>query len=162
MCTTNPSLSRGTGAAFPPFLDRTAAAQRHEKPVEGTAGIIPGDRGMDRGSWCRHPLRRGQPRAAGTITSSSGRCHDRSSDMNSGAERQDPKKKPRSSRVRLAGSFDPRADAVTQRVMAATAQTRTQSHLPAGQPPPKGPVRTSDGARKGGAAAGRERARQGP
>src|ERR1022692_532408 len=38
------------------FLDRTAAARRPENPFESTAGIIPGDRGKEGGSWCRHPL----------------------------------------------------------------------------------------------------------
>jgi hypothetical protein len=33
-----------------------AAARRPEKPFESTAGIIPGDRGKDGGSWCRYPL----------------------------------------------------------------------------------------------------------
>jgi len=35
---------------------KAAAARRPEKPFESTAGIIPGDRGKDGGSWCRNPL----------------------------------------------------------------------------------------------------------
>jgi beta-galactosidase GanA len=31
-------------------------ARRPENPFESTAGIIPGDRGKDGGSWCRYPL----------------------------------------------------------------------------------------------------------
>jgi hypothetical protein len=56
-------------------------ARRYENPVETTTEIIPGDRGMEGGSWCRPPLLGGNSRK-GKITSSSGRCHDRSSNMN--------------------------------------------------------------------------------
>ena len=38
------------------FLDRTVEARRPEKPAESTTGIIPGDRGMAGGNWCRPPL----------------------------------------------------------------------------------------------------------
>ena len=41
---------------FHSFLDRTVAARRPEKPTEGATEIIPGDRGMAGGSWCRSPL----------------------------------------------------------------------------------------------------------
>jgi hypothetical protein len=34
----------------------TVAARRPENPFESTTEIIPGDRGKDGGSWCRHPL----------------------------------------------------------------------------------------------------------
>jgi hypothetical protein len=56
-------------------------ARRPEKPAESATGIIPGDRGKEGGSWCRPPLQTGN-RRTGKITSSSGRCHDRYSDMN--------------------------------------------------------------------------------
>jgi hypothetical protein len=67
---------------------------------------------------------------------------------------------PRASQVRPAGSFDLRADAVTQRVMAATAQTRTQSRFPAGRPRQKarfaengqGAQRKRDGGERAGQA----------
>ena len=58
--------------------------------------------------------------------------------------------------VRPAGSFDPRADAVTPEVTAATAQTRTQPGIPAGRPRQKAAPQ-SGAARKGSPAAGRER-----
>jgi hypothetical protein len=62
------------------------------------------------------------------------------------------------SRVRPAGSFDPRADAVTQRVSAATAQTRTQSRFSAGRPRQK--ARSGNGAGAQGKRGGGERAGQ--
>jgi hypothetical protein len=68
--------------------------------------------------------------------------------------------KPRASRVRPTGSFDLCADAVTQRVLVATAQTRAQSRFPAGPPRQKAPLVRTSRARKGGAAAGSERAWQ--
>ena len=51
-----PSFSGIRFAVFHSFLDRTVEAQRPEKPVESTTEIIPGDRGMVSGSWCRFPL----------------------------------------------------------------------------------------------------------
>ena len=48
------------------------AARPHEKPVEGAAGIIPGNRGMDDRNWCGPPLR-GASHAQAYVTSSSGR-----------------------------------------------------------------------------------------
>jgi hypothetical protein len=45
-----------------PFLDRTVAARRHEKPAESATGIIPGNRGKVGRNWCGRPLL--QPRAA--------------------------------------------------------------------------------------------------
>ena len=60
------------------FLDRTVEAQRPEKPVESTTEIIPGDRGMVSGSWCRFPLQIAQAIRQADITSSSGRSRVRS------------------------------------------------------------------------------------
>jgi hypothetical protein len=60
------------------------------------------------------------------------------------------------------GGFDPWIDAVTQRVMVATAQDQNAVAFPGGPPPPKGPVRHSDGARNGDVTAGSERAWQSP
>ncbi len=130
----NPFQNRTAHVDFSLFLDRTVAARRHEKPAGSTTGIIPGDRGKVGGSWCHLPLPCGNTRGrqispaplAGVVTGPV--------QHESGAERRDANQKPQSSRVRCAGSFDPRADAVTQGVMVATAQTRTRSHIPAGQP----------------------------
>jgi hypothetical protein len=82
-------LDKSVGAeqnvpAYPPYniektgenAYRTVEARRPEKPAESTTGIIPGDRGKDGGSWCRPPLQASN-RRTGKITSSSGRCHDR-------------------------------------------------------------------------------------
>lgn len=44
------------------FLDRTAEVRRSERMFESTAGIIPGNRGMEGGSWCRLPLAAGNCR----------------------------------------------------------------------------------------------------
>jgi hypothetical protein len=118
-------------------------ARRYEKPVESTTGIIPGDRGKEGGSWCRPPLPMGNHRV-GKITSSSGQCHDCSSDMNqelSGQARIRNRVQAESGSREVSTR---RPDAVTQRVTAATAQTRTQTRIPAGKPkvpPPKGPGR---------------------
>ena len=50
--------------------------------------------------------------------------------------------------VRPAGSFDPRADAVTPEVTAATAQTRTQPGIPAGRPRQKAAPQSGRGAKR--------------
>lgn len=58
------------------FLDRTVAARRYEKSGVSTAGMIPGDRGMGRNSWCCvSPAKPADKTARGQayITSSSGR-----------------------------------------------------------------------------------------
>jgi hypothetical protein len=44
------------GHNLPPFLDRTVAARRPEKPAARTTGIIPGNRGKAGRSWCGQPL----------------------------------------------------------------------------------------------------------
>jgi len=136
-----------------------------ENPAESTTGIIPGDRGKEGGSWCRPPLPMGNHRV-GKITSSSGQCHDCSSDMNqelSGQARIRNRVQAESGRREVSTR---RPDAVTQRVTAATAQTRTQTRIPAGKPkvpPPKGPGRLKTaGARKGDVIVGSERDRQIP
>ena len=38
------------------FLDRTVVVRRAEMPDESATGILPGDRGMVGGNWCRQPL----------------------------------------------------------------------------------------------------------
>lgn len=103
------------------FLDRTVAARRHEKPAEGAAGIIPGNRGKEDRNWCGLPLR-GASRAQAYVTSSSGRCRSRSSNANMELCGQARTQKPRPSRVRARASFGPCLHAVTQRVTAATAR----------------------------------------
>ena len=70
---------------------------------------------------------------AGIMT---GQCHD------SGTVRQASDQNPDASRVRGPEGFVPAADAVTQWVSAATAQTRTQPCFPAG--PPRHKVRTNE------------------
>ncbi len=69
------------GRIFSSFLDRTVAARRHENPAESATGIIPGNRGKDGGNWCRLPLG-GASRPQAYVTSSSGRCCNRSSNAN--------------------------------------------------------------------------------
>lgn len=66
------------GRIFSPFLDRTVAVRRHEKPAESATGIIPGNRGKVGGNWCPLPLC-GASRMQANITSSSGRRRSRSS-----------------------------------------------------------------------------------
>jgi hypothetical protein len=66
--------------------------------------------------------------------------------MNSGAERQGAIRNRSRAESGATGSFDPRTDAVTQRVTAATAQTRTQSHFPAGRPRQKARLGNEEGA----------------
>jgi len=46
------------GKSIPMELDESARidARRSENSAESATGIIPGDRGKDGGSWCRHPL----------------------------------------------------------------------------------------------------------
>ena len=142
------------------FLDRTVAARRYEKPAASTTGIIPGDRGMVGGSWCCRPLQCRVSGAGRQISPAplagvvSGQfIHE------SGAERQGV------IRNRVQAESGPRAVStraptqLPQRVMVATVQTRTQSRFPAGQPPPKGPVRPK---RAGRARATRRRGVSGP
>ena len=52
----NRGLSEGKEPFYSPFLDRTVAARRHEKPAESATGINPGNRGKGDDNWCRHPL----------------------------------------------------------------------------------------------------------
>jgi hypothetical protein len=107
------------GRIFSPFLDRTVAVRRHEKPAESATGIIPGNRGKEGGNWCRRPLC-GASRRQANITSSSGRCRSRSSYATKELCDQARCQKPRPSRVRSKVSFGPCTDAVTQRVSVAT------------------------------------------
>jgi hypothetical protein len=75
----------------------------------------------------------------------------------SGAERRAATRNRARAELGATGSFDPRADAVTQRVMAATAQTRTQRRYPAGRPRQKALSGNGEGAqgkRRGGERAG--------
>jgi hypothetical protein len=75
----------------------------------------------------------------------------------SGAERQDAIRNRGRAESGAMGRFGPRADAVTQRVMAATAQTRTQRRFSAGRPRQKaldGNGQGAQGKRRGGERAG--------
>jgi hypothetical protein len=98
----------------------------------------------------------------GIVTSSSGRCHDRSSYMNSGAERQGAIRNRDPSRVRHAGSFDPRADAVTQRVRLLLRRPERSCVSRRDDPAKRPGSAKTNRARKGNATAGSERARQSP
>jgi hypothetical protein len=125
--------SRNRPALSTPFLDRTVAARRSEMVAGSTAGIIPGDRGKVGGNWCRPPLRVNNAIEA-YITSSSGRSRVRSAHTRSGTERQG------AIRNRARAESGPRGVStraptqLPQRVSVATAQTRTQSRVPAGRP----------------------------
>jgi hypothetical protein len=131
--------------------------------AESTAGIIPGDRGKVGGSWCRPPLQHrvsGDGRQispaplAGVVSGQF--THE------TGAERQG------AIRNRARAESGPRGVStraptqLPQRVLVATAQTRTQSRFPAGPPRQKAPVVRATRARKGSTAARSERAWQSP
>ena len=59
-------------------LIEQSSARRAEMPDESTTGMIPGDRGMVGGNWCRPPLPTAQAGREAYITSSSGRSRVRS------------------------------------------------------------------------------------
>ena len=119
-----------------------------------TAGIIPGDRGKAGGSWCRPPL---LPRKR----SMAGIYHQflwpescpvsQTRTRNCAASRD---QKPRASRVRPTGSFDPCADAVTPEGYSCYCGDQNAVAKPGGTTPPEGPARSTNGARKGIATAG--------
>lgn len=128
------------------------AARPHEKPVEGAAGIIPGNRGMDDRNWCGHPLR-GASRAQADITSSSGRCRSRSSyaTMELCGE-------PRSrNRVRAESGPGPvsrPAPRQLPRGLRLLLSNQDAALRSGGSTPPKGPAARRGGARKESNAAG--------
>lgn len=102
--------------------------------TESTAGIIPGDRGMVDGSWFRPPLHSAQAVRKAHLTSSSDRSRVRLSFTKKGVERQGVM---RNHARAESGPRDVSTRAPTQspqRVLVATAQTRTQSRHPAGPP----------------------------
>jgi hypothetical protein len=143
------------------FLDRTVAVRRHEKPDAIATGMIPGNRGMGRDSWCRVSLpKRTDETARGQayITSSSGRSRVRPV-HESGTVRQsairnraEPSQAHRTFRLVRRRSYP--------EVMVATAKTRTRSCCPA-PTLPEGPARES-WARKDSVTAGSERTWQSP
>jgi hypothetical protein len=65
--------------------------------------------------------------------------------------------KPRSSRVRPTGRFDPCAEAVTPEGFGCYCADQNAIAIPGGTTPPKGPARRTSGARNGVAKAGSER-----
>lgn len=128
------------------------AARPHEKPVEGAAGIIPGNRGMDGRNWCGHPLR-GASRAQAYVTSSSGRRRSRSSyaTMELCGE-------PRSrNRVRAESGPGPvsrPAPRQLPRGLRLLLSNQDAALRSGGSTPPKGPAARRGGARKESNAAG--------
>ena len=140
-------LQRNADASFHRSLIEQSRARRHEKTVEGATGIRPGNRGKDGRNWCGRPLR-GASRRQAYVTSSSGRCRNRSSSATKELCGEARSKKPRSSRVRSMASFGPCTDAVTQRVTAATARPERSALFGRGKNPPKGPADAIGGARK--------------
>lgn len=61
LCRTKASNSARAAHALPRSLIEQSSARRAEMPDESTTGMIPGDRGMVGGNWCRLPLRRREP-----------------------------------------------------------------------------------------------------
>jgi hypothetical protein len=62
----NTSLADGIREALEIYAIGVAYAEQGKRLVwedENTAGIIPGDRGKDDGSWCRPPLQAGNRRS---------------------------------------------------------------------------------------------------
>lgn len=55
----NPSLLAAAFPSWPRSLKEQSRARGVEKPNESATEIIPGNRGMEGGSWCRPPLPRG-------------------------------------------------------------------------------------------------------
>lgn len=144
------------------FLDRTVTVRRPEKPAVSMTEIIPGDRGMDGGSWCRLPL---QPRKrCGRQISPAPliRSRVRSVTHEPGAERQ------AAIRNRTRAESGPQdvstcvPTQLPQRVLVATAQTRTHWRFPAGPPRQKASLVRTSRARNGSISAGSERAWQSP
>ena len=126
--------------------------------AESTTGIIPGDRGKAGDNWCRPPLQWRKPVArhispvplAGVVSGQS--------TYELGTER------PGAIRNRARAESGPRNVSVRaptqlpQRVLVATAQTRTQSRFPAGRPRQKAQL----AARAGRATESRRRGANGP
>ncbi len=139
----NGFLFIGPRARSHSFLDRTVEAQRPEKPAESTTGIIPGDRGMAGGSWCRPPLSDTQVKGrqispaplAGVV---SGQFHE------SGAER------PGAMRNRVQAESGPREvsnrapDAVTPEGFGCYCADQNAIASSGGPTPPKGLARSHE------------------
>jgi hypothetical protein len=157
----NAFLFHQRSARLPSFLDRTVAVRRPEKPAVSTTGIIPGDRGKAGGCWCHPPLLRASGRQA-HITSSSDPESCPVSSHEPGAERRAAIR----NRTRAeSGTQEVSTCGPTQlpqRVLVATAQTRTHSRFPAGPPRQKAPLARTSRARNGSTSAGSERTWQSP
>lgn len=102
------------------FLDRTVDARRHEKPAEGETGIIPGNRGKADRNWCGPPLCGSNRARQISPVPLDGVAADPVMRHRNCAVRRETETA--SSRVRPRVSFEPCADAVTQRVTVATVQ----------------------------------------
>jgi hypothetical protein len=59
----SPVLQSKTNEVEVGVPDTPAVVRRAERSDENTAGIIPGNRGKDDGSWCRLPLQAGNRRS---------------------------------------------------------------------------------------------------
>ena len=130
--------------------------------AESTAGIIPGDRGKVGGSWCRHPLQAAKADErhispvplAGVVSGQS--------TYELGTER------PGAIRNRARAESGPRNVSVRaptqlpQRVLVATAQTRTPSGFPAGRPRQKARFAARTGRAKESGRRGESGPRQSP
>jgi hypothetical protein len=137
-------------------------ARRSENSAESTTGIIPGDRGKDGGSWCRHPL---LFRASGTRQAQSpvplagvmtGQSHDKGAER-LGAIRNRPRAESGGRNVSI------RPPTQLPRGFRLLLRRPERSRVSRRDDPAKRPrAEKTDGARKGGAAARRERARQSP
>ena len=141
------------------FLDRTVAARRPEKPAESTTEIIPGDRGMAGGSWCRPPLQIAQAIRQADITSSSGRSRVRSVHTNqelSGKVRLETASEPSQAR----GKFRPVRRTQLPRGYWLLLRRPERRRVFRWADPTKRPSRSHEWARKGDRTAGSERAWQ--
>ena len=126
--------------------------------AESTAGIIPGDRGKAGGSWCRPPLQIAKAverhispvPLAGVV---SGQFTHEVGTERRGAIRNRARAE---SGPRVVSTRAPTQ--LPQRVLVATAQTRTQSRFPAGRPRQKAQL----AARAGRAKESRRRGASGP
>ncbi len=161
LCRTTAFQPRGHAHVHPRSLIEQSQRGGLKRLIASTAGILPGDRGKVGGSWCHPPLPPRQRGRQADITSSSGRCRDRSVQHESGAVR------PGAMRNRVQAESGPRE-----------VSTRGLTQLPRGlwlllrgpersrasrrATPAKRPGSERDGARKGGVAARSERAWQSP
>ena len=151
----------GAPARSTSFLDRTVAARRSEKTFESTTEIIPGDRGKVGDSWCRPPLHgcassNGRQISPAPLIRSRVRSVHPNQEL-SGERRLETARKPSQAHQDVSTCAPTQ---LPQRVLVATAQTRTQSRFPAGPPRQKAPLARTSRARKEDMTAGSERAWQ--